>query len=137
MQMSIIPMIIFSLLAGTLSTMNIWVAKRDHMRFHLNDVYMILLMTSWMVLFDSVYNNKPIFIAMSSVAIVIVVYCIRTQTFISDSQFINGMIPHHSMAITMSEKIKEKSTDPNVVGLANNIIRTQNEEIVYMKNLGY
>ena len=59
MHMSILPMIIFSLLAGTLSTMNIWVAKSDDIRFHLNDVYMILLMTSWMVFFDSVYNYKP------------------------------------------------------------------------------
>ena len=47
------------------------------------------------------------------------------------------MIPHHSMAVTMSERIKEKSDDLNVINLANNIIRSQNEEIALMKKLGY
>lgn len=138
MDMDIRPMVLISLLAGSLSTMNLWVARPDHARFHLNDTYMVLLMTAWMVLFDSIYYHRSqIILIGSAVSIVILIYCIRNQSFITDTQFMKGMIPHHSMAITMSEKIKEKSKDKNIIELANNIIRTQNEEIAYMKNLGY
>lgn len=138
MNMPISPMILFSLSAGLLSTMNLWANRQDHIRFHLNDVYMILLMTTWMVLFDSIYNHRSKTILITSIiSVMALIYCIRNQLFITDAEFMKGMIAHHSMAITMSEKIKEKSKDENIIRLANNIIRTQNEEIVYMKKLGY
>lgn len=138
MDMPLIPMIVFSLLAGSLSTMNLWASRSNHTRFHLNDVYMALLMTTWMVLFDSIYNHRSKTILITStISVMALIYCIRNQLFIADAEFMKGMIPHHSMAITMSEKIKEKSKDENIIRLANNIIRTQNEEIVYMEKLGY
>ena len=37
--------------------MNVWADKLDDMRFSLNDVYMILLMTGWMLLFMGIYYN--------------------------------------------------------------------------------
>ena len=45
------------------------------------------------------------------------------------------MIPHHSMAILMSKKLKEKDVITNNVidNLVNNIILTQQEEINIMK----
>src|SRR5437016_2654072 len=58
MDMHLIQMIVFSLLGGFLATMNIWAASCDHVRFHLNDVYMVALMTLWMVLFSLVYNYQ-------------------------------------------------------------------------------
>ena len=36
-------MIFISLIAGLLSTMNVWAAKFDHIRIHLNDIYMACL----------------------------------------------------------------------------------------------
>lgn len=138
MDMPLIPMIVFSLLAGSLSTMNSWAFRSSHMRFHLNDVYMTLLMTAWMVLFDSIYNHRSKTVLITSaISVMVLFFCIRNQLFITDTEFMKGMIPHHSMAITMSEKIKEKSKDENIIRLANNIIRTQNEEILYMEKLGY
>ena len=97
--MNILPMIIMSILAGFLSTMNVWANSRSHVRFHLNDVYMVALMTSWMVLFDSLYHNNSVFIAIGLVSALTFLYLIRNQVFINKSQFLNGMIPHHSMAI--------------------------------------
>jgi uncharacterized protein (DUF305 family) len=44
-----------------------------------------------------------------------------------------GMIPHHSMAIHMSKKLLEKEN--NIEDLAKNIIKTQEEEIIYMKSI--
>jgi uncharacterized protein (DUF305 family) len=48
-----------------------------------------------------------------------------------------GMIPHHSMALTMAHNIKENTNDEKVIGLANNIITSQKKEIEFMKGLGY
>ena len=139
--MNTISMILISLLAGFLSTMNVWVYKVDHMRFHMNDIYMVLLMTSWMILLSGIqhyyYTNQIMLIIMSAISIIVIIYLIRTQTFINNTQFMKGMIPHHSMAIQMAEKIKEKSTNQNVIELANNIIYSQNKEIALMKQLGY
>ena len=136
--MSVTPMIIMSILAGLLSTMNMWTTKFECMRLHLNDIYMVLLMTSWMILFHSIYyynNNQTIIISL--LCVIVFIYCIRKQVFVDDTQFMKGMIPHHDMAVFMSEKIKEKSRDKNVIVLADNIIKSQNEEIEFMVNLGY
>ena len=140
--MSIVPMIIISLIAGLLSTMNVWTYNVNHIRFHLNDVYMALLMTSWMVVLDNIYhyndyqnndyqNNAVIVIGI--ISIITLIYLIKNQVLINDRQFINGMIPHHTMAILMAEKIKNKSKNKKIIDLANNIIKTQNKEIEYMK----
>ena len=137
MQMPIYPMIIMSLIAGLLSTMNIWTISYNHIRFHLNDVYMAILMTCWMVVLDGIYYTNTLHIILGIFGVAITIYLIRNQIFINDGQFMKGMIPHHSMAILMANKIKEKSTDKNIIDLANNIIESQNKEIEYMQKLGY
>lgn len=132
-----LPMIIISVIAGLLSTMNVWAIKFDDIRFHLNDIYMAFLMTSWMVTLDSIYHKNITLVVIGILCISLFIYLIRNQVFIDNTQFMKGMIPHHSMAILMAEKIKQKSDDKNVISLANNIIETQNKEIDYMKKLGY
>jgi len=63
--------------------------------------------------------------------VIIMILSIRKQLFVDEKQYLLGMIPHHSMAILMSEKLLEKQN--NINGLLNNIIKTQKEEINYMK----
>jgi len=128
-------MIIIGLISGILSSMNIWAAKIDDARLHLNDIYMALLMTAWMILFESILHYNQTYIVCSIIAIIIIIYMIRNQVFISDEQYLSGMIPHHSMAILMSEKIKNKSNNPILIKLANNIITSQNREIDIMNKL--
>lgn len=130
-------MIVISIMAALFSSMNIWAAKRDDMRFHLNDVYMALLMTSWMVVLGALYEGHKMQIIWGSFGVLLFIYMIRRQIFIDKTQFIRGMIPHHSMAILMAENIKKNTSDKNVIILANNIITTQKSEIDYMKSLGY
>ena len=43
------------ILSGLLSTMNVYVDKIDDIRWSLNDIYMTLLMTGWMITFMSIY----------------------------------------------------------------------------------
>lgn len=56
---------------------------------------------------------------------------IRTQTPISDVQYMKAMIPHHSSAILTSENANIK--DPEVRKLADGIIEAQKKEIAEMK----
>ena len=130
-------MIIISVMAGLLSTMNIWVSNITDIRLHTNDFYMAFLMTGWMLLLQTIIffnhiDHANVFIIVSILIIFVTFILIRTQAFVDDTQYINGMIPHHSMAILMSEKIKEKSNNKFIINLANSIIKSQQEEINFM-----
>lgn len=133
-------MIIACIVSGFLSSMNTWTNKYEDMRFfHLNDIYMILLMT-YIMFFVMISLSGPIksnivtLIVLLFLSMVIYIY-IQKQTFVSDKQFIKGMIPHHSMAITMAKNILEKTNNDDIKTLAKNIIETQEKEIMKMKSL--
>ena len=50
-----------------------------------------------------------------------------------DKAFIDAMIPHHQSAIEMSQVALDKSDNPEIKELAENIISAQQEEIEQMK----
>jgi hypothetical protein len=120
-------------LSGILSTMNIWVDKIDDIRFSINDIYMILLMTGWMFLFMGIIYNEINGILMGGLLVLINILGIRTQFLITESQYKIGMIPHHSMAIHMSKELLKKYPKNNIKDFVENIIKTQEEEIKYLK----
>lgn len=128
-----IVMFIIMILSGVLSTMNIWVDKIDDIRISLNDIYMILLMTSWMFFFMGIYYYDLYILFVGSVGILVFLYCIRNQVGINTNQYLVGMIPHHSMAILMSKRLLEKGTSEKK--LVQNIIEAQQKEIEYMKSI--
>ncbi len=127
-----IIMFFIMVLSGLLSTMNVWADKLDDIRFSINDIYMTLLMTGWMFLFMGlIYREISVtFVGLS--LIIIDIWCIRTQFLINETQYKLGMIPHHSMAIHMSKKILQKEN--NISPFLQNIIKTQENEIVILKN---
>ena len=135
----IIIMMVIMFIAGLLSSMNLWVDKISDIRFHLNDVYMSLLMCGWSLLFIGIYYiNLNIFL-FGIIFTCLMIFCIRDQVFIDENQYINGMIPHHSMAVLMSKKLLEKDSfreiklSRNIKILSNHIINKQNDEIDFMK----
>jgi hypothetical protein len=124
------------IIAGLLSSMYIWVDKIDDVRITLNDIYMISLMTGWMLLFMNIGNNLLISF-ISIIIILLSLLAIRKQFGINKKIFFRGMIPHHSMAIHMSKKLLQKNntlTDEER-RLINSIIITQEKEIELMKSL--
>lgn len=125
-------MFVIMILAGALSTMNVWADSLDDMRFSLNDAYMILLMTGWMLLFMGIYYIQfgPGLIGLALV--IASLWAIRTQFMITTGQYVTGMIPHHSMAIHMSKRLREKGTP--LREFVDEIITTQENEIAFMKN---
>jgi len=119
------------ILAGALSTMNVWADSVDDIRFSLNDAYMILLMTGWMLLFMGLYYASTVPTLVGLVLVIVNIAAIRTQAFITEDQFLQGMIPHHSMAVLMSKRLIGR---PNSIGpFLSGIITTQEKEIAFMK----
>ena len=121
------------ILSGFLTTMNVWVDKWVDIRYSINDVYMVLLMTGWMFLFMGIVNKAPGVLTFGLVLVIINFIAIRTQFFISENQYRLGMIPHHSMAIFMSKKLLGKQN--NIKPFLENLIQTQETEIAFMKNI--
>ncbi len=68
-------------------------------------------------------------------ALAVFVYLYRNQMYITDKEYLNEMIEHHSMALLTSDPILEKTQSDRVRKLAENIVSTQEAEIKYMKQL--
>lgn len=126
-----IIMLLATILSGFASTMNIWVDKWDDIRFSLNDVYMVGLMTGWMFFFMGLFSMQLGKCLIGFSIAIIFFILIRTQWFVTEIQYLQGMIPHHSMAIMMSKHLKKHNN--NITQLLNNIIKSQEKEIIDMK----
>lgn len=110
--------------------------------FNLNYTYMNILMMSLMIFIDiqtmgTTYNKKlNKFIQIGSIFIAIVsFYFIRNQTFVNDKEFLKSMIPHHSSGVLMAKKILKRTKNEEIKKLAENIIKTQEQEINKMNKL--
>ena len=51
----------------------------------------------------------------------------------SDKDFVTGMVPHHQGAVEMAKIELQYGKDPELKKLATNIIKSQDEEIAFMK----
>lgn len=136
MNHEIAPMFVIMFVAGLLTTMNIYAAGFDDMRWSLNDVYMSLMMCGWMFLIWGIVYQLAKQVLLGLLLLTVSFYGIRNQFLISSNQYIKGMIPHHSMAVTMSkELLKNQQISPQLTSFAANIIKSQQSEINFMKNL--
>lgn len=128
-------MIIIMILSGLLSSMWVWSDKISDIRITLNDLFMIGLMTAWMISFMSVINSDKKIAAISLLFVSIFYFLIRFQYRVGLKQFYQGMIPHHSMAILMGKNVLKKSgLNQQDRQFIENIITTQEGEIQWMKN---
>ena len=109
--------------------------------FSLGKVYISLLMGFLMgivemLMHDMRYNsmstNYYIGLVISSI---ICIYLYRLQIGITDAQYLEEMIEHHSMALLTSGIIEKKSDNYEVVALSKNIIQVQNDDILKMRDL--
>ncbi len=131
-----IQMSFLMLLSGLCTTMNIWAKNFNDIRLSMNDVYMIFLMTSWMFFFMAILQKNINMFFISSFFILVNIIGIRYQIFVNEKQFVKGMIVHHSMALTMADKLEKKGIQSKELEkLVHNIQKTQTEEIKIMKKL--
>ena len=115
--------------------------KVSHYHTSTTRIYMTLLMIAPMAvvmmgMMGKMYTNKKLntgIIVLSVVIFIVTLAGLRTQTPISDVQYMKAMIPHHSSAIMVSQEAKIK--DPEVKKLSIQIIQSQKKEIAEMEGL--
>ena len=108
---------------------------------NLNQLYMAGLMAASMVVIEitvmsGMYREKKlnaIVGGMGVAALIAFFLLIRTQTAISDRQFLRSMIPHHASAILMCQRASIHVAD--IQRLCQDIVSSQQREIDLMKAL--
>ena len=110
----------------------------SHVRFSESRVFMALtmggtmglVMLAWML---NMYKNWKANVAVVAVSVLLIgggIALDRTQATVNDTDFMQGMIPHHSLAITRSERAQIQ--DLRVCELAVGISEAQRREILEM-----
>ena len=111
----------------------------DHVRWSEERFYMALLMAGAMALVmfafmrSMMYKNRAYNVVLVAVALLLGVsglYLSRSQVLVDDQAYMDGMIPHHSIAILTSERAD--IDDVRVRELADGIIKAQRKEIKEM-----
>jgi len=90
-----------------------------------------LIMLVWML---GMYRNTRanlVIVATSILLLAVGITLDRSQTTVQDASFMSGMIPHHSLAITRSERAE--LSDVRVCDLAVEISEAQRREILEME----
>jgi hypothetical protein len=136
-MMTTLTMTLISIVSALLSGMWVWADKWSDVRLSINDFYMAFLMTGWMFLLQGVAMKQKNYALMGLVLIVASLFAIRFQLLVSQDQYLEGMIPHHSMAIFLSKKQIEKSGNNEKIlgGLPFSIVQGQDKEIEMMKQM--
>ncbi len=115
--------------------------KLKHYHTSATRIYMALLMVApmgvvMMLMMGKMYSNKTLNISIIIGSIILfgmILAALRTQTPISDVQYMKAMIPHHSSAIMVSKHANLK--DPEVKKLSEEIIKSQEVEIAQMETI--
>ena len=110
-----------------------------HARLSVQRIYMAVMMGAAMMgimlgYMFSMYKNKKANAAIIVGALVILasaIWLMRNQAMIGDIEYMQGMIPHHSIAILTSERATHN--DLRVQELAEEIIAAQRREIAEME----
>ncbi|MBB3061751.1 DUF305 domain-containing protein [Microbulbifer rhizosphaerae] len=111
----------------------------DHAWFSETRLFMTFIMGSAMIaimlafmlgMYKSSKVNMTIFLG-AGLLFLSAVWLVRSQTTVSGVDYMEGMIPHHSIAILTSERARIE--DPRVRELADKIIKAQRREIKEME----
>ena len=138
-----IMFIIMVFVGISFNAMNMLVFRFDDLYLSLTLFYGGLIMASNMIwaheIIHFIYHGKmnKIIFSIGIILTILTTFIIRSQIFVNDNQWLRRMISHHSTALTTSHKIKNKTQNPKLKQLAEDIIDTQEKEISQMKQLLY
>lgn len=130
-------MLIASIFGGLLSIMSVWADKASDIYLSINDVYMVGMMTGWMFFFMGLLDRNWSGAIISGVVALGFVWAARTQFLVDRTQYLRGMIPHHSMAVLMNKRQdpaawRDTATPRHFL---EDMTRTQEREIETMKEM--
>ena len=138
----IIQFIIMMIVGICFNPMNILAYRFNDLYVSLTLIYGGILMASNMIWSHEIIHyltmghfNVKMFMIGIVLSVLTSVFLLRNQLQVDDNQWLKRMISHHSTALTTSHKIKNRSQNPQVVKLAEDIVNTQEREIKLMKSL--
>ncbi|MDN3491726.1 DUF305 domain-containing protein [Winogradskyella bathintestinalis] len=110
----------------------------DHFWFSETRLFMTIIMGGSMIIImllymHNMYKNTKANIAILGLGAIMIVggiWLVRSQMTVTDTDYMEGMIPHHSIAVLTSERAMIK--DVRVRKLADDIIKAQRKEIMEM-----
>jgi uncharacterized protein (DUF305 family) len=113
----------------------------NHYHTSITRTYMAIMMVApmavvMMLMMGKMYPNKVLNASIIVVALIVfslTLIGLRTQTPIGDVQYMKAMIPHHSSAIMVSKHAS--INDPEVKKLSEQIIQSQEKEILEMESM--
>lgn len=109
-----------------------WSETRFWMAFVMGAAMMVVMLSFMLGMYTSKKKNLIIY-AVAAIVFALGLWLVRSQTTITDTEYMQAMIPHHSIAIMTSERAHLR--DPRVRKLAHDIILAQRREIAQMKYL--
>jgi hypothetical protein len=148
-EIAMLVMFIASVIIGYITMPIILGLNSPYIRYHSNKVMSSLLMGILMAMIELFMHGGMLsssrfiiyFIILSSF-VLLLYYCIKNQYFVSENDFLNGMIEHHAMGIAMANKYIEpyvgeygQSIAQSINKLARNIYNVQIKEINEMDML--
>ena len=104
----------------------------DHIYFSETRAYMALYMGAGMAVVMLAFMTNMIY-GLSVVMFAVGIWGVRSQATVDQVDWMQAMIPHHSIAILTSSRADIE--DPRVQQLADDIIKAQKREIAEMKQL--
>ena len=111
----------------------------DHFWFSETRLFMTMIMGGSMMIIMllymlQMYKNRKMNIGILALGTLLIagsIWLVRSQITVTDTDYMEGMIPHHSIAILTSERSQIK--DVRVRELADKIIKAQRKEIMEMQ----
>ena len=107
----------------------------SNIRNTLGKAYLSAIMGLFMVLLEIVLHDVQYktfsvnkYVILFSI-LAVSIYFYRKQVAITDKQYLEEMIEHHSMALLTSDEILKKTSNYEVAKIAKNIIQSQTDEI--------
>jgi uncharacterized protein (DUF305 family) len=91
---------------------------------------MVIMLAFMLRMYQNSKANAAVFMG-SGLLLLLSVWLVRSQVTVSGVDYMEGMIPHHSVAILTSERAQIE--DPRVRKLADEIIEAQRREIKEME----
>lgn len=109
-----------------------WSETRFWMAFVMGAAMMVVMLLFMWSMYESTAKNIVI-LGVAGVVFALGLWLVRSQTSVTDTEYMAAMIPHHSIAIMTSERAHLR--DPRVRKLAHDIILAQRREIAQMRYL--
>lgn len=144
-EIAILIMFVASFVIGYITMPIMLGLTSPYIRNHLNKIMGAVLMAFTMAMIElfmhSSMLSKSKIISYGVIiisGIVISIYIIQKQLYVSEKDFLNGMIEHHAMGVKMAEKFQNgygNSNSREIAKLAGSIVSTQTAEIHLMDRL--